>query len=564
MIRAVAGGASQSSRRRNLGDAILGFLPSELREALVWPTPPATTSEVTVTTLAEFNAAALVNGARITVDGAISGAAVIDADDVAVVGLPGASFVALDISRNRHRILVEDISATSIAFRIPGAFDPEVGGPVYSAELLATDVAFRNVTVDNPAESAIHIFGRRVSILDSSLKANWYSVYVGTVGDFFNEDIIVHNCTMDSAGPEATVRLLKTARSVVTSCRLKNGNKHNWRLHEGSTMGYCARNTFVNAGIMLTDPFNPEDTIGTFWFTDNLVSYSLANGVISTLSPYTRIEGGTISDNIFEVDAGVATSFSDLWDYGAVPAEGWDLSGNVVLLPAPVGVTGFATQAAFLDAVDDTGDWPVGSNEFSFGFSFGFREPLGGSQAMPIRCGTYPTAGYSVQYFHGTGRFVFSVGDKFAYTPTGGCPYVPGNQHTVLVTLSGGVATFYLDGVAVQTLVDVTYVAPTGYPFSVGASNATPAASTVVCTHLGIQQVQVANAHALTQGEVTAWHDAWADREIEAIPQATHHWVANDLATDADDVVTDAVWTDRLATFELPKVGTDPLSISRL
>lgn len=309
----------------------LGTLPAALSSTLVWPTAPTTTTESTVTNLAEFNAAAAVNGRRILVNGTISGGlAIVDADDLEIVGLPGSSIAVLNIIRNRHRIKFENCTIEQVNFNLPAYFDDELGQQVFDVNEFVTDVTFDNCTVNSPTESAFNVYGRRVAILNSDITANWYSVWAGQTSDFFQQDIIIANCAMSSAGTEATIRMLQTERSVVVGCTLTNGNKHNWRQHLGSTLAYCGRNTFVNAGFMLTDPAEPSDTLGTFWFEDNDVTYTLSNGVIITLDPYTRIDAGTIKNNTFVMTG--ATVFSDIWSYGAVPGD-WDLTGNVIQAP---------------------------------------------------------------------------------------------------------------------------------------------------------------------------------------------------------------------------------------
>jgi len=307
----------------------LGTLPAAM-SGLTWPTLPTTTSETTVTDLAGLQAAIEINGTKVNVNGTITGTAIVRGDDVEIVGLPGSSIGSLNIDRDTHRVYVHDLTLRDANLGLPAAYDDELEQVVFSEALFITDVVFDNVVVNNPTENAFNIYGRRVAILNSDVTANWYSVWVGQTGSFFQQDVIIANCDLTSAGPEATVRILQTERSVVVDSTLTNGAKHNWRLHLGTTLAYCARNVLVNSGIMLTDPAEPSDTVGDFWFEDNTVNYTLANGVIITLDPYVRIQSGVISGNTFNMPvASGADAFEDFWNYGAVPGD-WDLSGNIV------------------------------------------------------------------------------------------------------------------------------------------------------------------------------------------------------------------------------------------
>lgn len=307
----------------------LGNLPPEF-DALEWPTLPTTSSEVTVSTLVDLQTAIDTSGTRVIVDGTISGTATIRADDVDISGTPGSSVGTLNIERNRHRIRVRNLGIRDVSFSLPAQFNDQTQQVEFVEGLLITDVVFDNVVVNNPTESAFNVYGRRVVIMNSDVTANWYSIWAGPTGNFFTRDLILANNSFNSAGPEATVRIFQNERNVTVDCVLTNGLKHNWRLHQAADLSYCGRNTFEAAGIMLTDPAEPGDTLGRFWFEDNLVNYTLVNGVIITLNPYTRIDAGTISGNVFNMPASTNTStFEDIWSYGVVPGD-WDLSGNVV------------------------------------------------------------------------------------------------------------------------------------------------------------------------------------------------------------------------------------------
>lgn len=323
-----AGGGGGGSELPEGWLADLGALPTALSTTLVWPTLPTTGAPVVVADLATLNAALMVPGSHVVIDTPIVGTATVNADDIEISGI--GSVDTLVISQNRHRVRVGGISIGQVSFSIPAYFDDELGQVVYEESRFATDIVFDDVSVNAIAENAFTIYARRLAILHSTVVANWYSVYVGTAATFPSEDIIVHDCNLSSAGPEATIRLHQVTRSVVTENVISNTSKHNWRLHTGSTLAFCGRNQLVGTGIMLTDPFEPSDTAGSFWFEDNHVQYTAASGVIITTDPYTRIDSGSITGNIFQM-AG-ATTFEDIWSYGAVPSD-WDLSGNTIVAP---------------------------------------------------------------------------------------------------------------------------------------------------------------------------------------------------------------------------------------
>lgn len=314
-----------------------GALPLALSSVLQTPAAPVTTSTHTPTTLAALNAALQIDGARVTVNSLAesTGTILIDADDVVLEINTDLSGLVLNLAQNIHRVRVIGGEVSRIAFQPPSYYDDGLEQQVFEASRFATDISFVGVTADSPDDSACLIYGRRVSIYNCYLRGNQYGIYVaapGAAGGIFNEDITVTGGTVIGLG-QASFRILQTHRTVTDSAQIGGvgSTRHGWRIHQGTTLAFCGRCTLSPGGIMLSDPAEPTDTgLGEFWFEDNRVEYTLANGVIITLDPYTRFTAGTIKNNVF-VMAG-ASVFSDIWSYGAVPGD-WDLTGNTIEAP---------------------------------------------------------------------------------------------------------------------------------------------------------------------------------------------------------------------------------------
>jgi hypothetical protein len=128
------------------------------------------------------------------------------------------------------------------------------------------DVIIDGVEVHAPG-TAFEIYGRRIAIVRSQAHAGTYCVWTAPAFELHSEDIIIAGNRLDSAGPEATIRLVGSVRSVTVDNVLRNTAKHNYRIHGDTEYAYAARNMLINSGAMLGTM--DEDHINKLWFDDN-------------------------------------------------------------------------------------------------------------------------------------------------------------------------------------------------------------------------------------------------------------------------------------------------------
>ena len=296
----------------------LGALPSEL-SGLRWPTAPRVTRTVTARTFSELVAAVSVAGTRVNAVGVTGGALTLSQSDVEILADASTRLGNVTVDRGVHRVRIQGGHYAGVALSAPVSYYPthEV-----RAEWMVEDVWIEGVTVDSP-DMALQLRGRRIAVTHSDVRAARYSVWSGDVEPFQSEDIILYDNVFDSAGPEATVRLVSVLRSVTRECRLVNTNKHNYRIHGLSDLNYASHNVLVNTGTMLGRM--PGDTLGTVWFDDNVFHHT--------------------APDLFNPDAGIArliardnTAYTSHGSfYGGGMSPGWILSGNTVApyRPAP-------------------------------------------------------------------------------------------------------------------------------------------------------------------------------------------------------------------------------------
>ena len=128
------------------------------------------------------------------------------------------------------------------------------------------DVIIDGVELHAP-EIAFEIYGQRIAIVRSKAHAGTYSVWSAPAFELRSEDIVIAGNHLDSAGPEATVRLVGVVRSVTVDNVLRNTRKHNYRIHGDSEFAYAARNILIDTGAMLGTM--DEDHINKLWFDHN-------------------------------------------------------------------------------------------------------------------------------------------------------------------------------------------------------------------------------------------------------------------------------------------------------
>jgi hypothetical protein len=292
----------------------VGALPPELQ--LRWPAPPRTAREVKVSSLAEFEDAASKNATRVIVTHDLRGGkAMVNASDVDVVVRPGVYVENLIIGRGQKRVAVRGGRFGAIGMTLPADFWPtRVARPEYSNE----DVIIDGVEIDAP-EIAIGIYGRRVAVLRSKISAKTYSIWSEPIMGIGSEDVLLAGNSFNSAGPEATVRLVSVLRSVTVDNTFENSMKHNYRIHGHSDLNYAARNVLINTGVMIGT--GEEDRIGRAWFENNTFYHTAPDLFHPDQS---RIKTLHVRDNV---------AYTNVWKCflcGAVP-QNFRESGNRIM-----------------------------------------------------------------------------------------------------------------------------------------------------------------------------------------------------------------------------------------
>lgn len=290
----------------------LGELPTAL-EPLRWPEPPRIARVVAID---DAGASAVVDreGTRVVVRSRIEHLQ-IRASDVEVRVRDGARVGQLSIERGLSRILLAGGSYGAIELPVPAQHVP--APPVWRPEWLVTDVTIDGVEVE-AADTAFAVRGRRVAIVNSRASAGRYSIWCGDTHDFQTEDLVVAGNRFDSAGPEATVRLVGVRRAVVVDNELENTLKHDFRVHGTSDAVLFARNRLVNTGLMIGSM--PGDRIGAVWVLDNELHH-----VVPSLFEIGR-------DRVRRLTVRGNRVYSDRWRCfvcGGARA-GWDVGDNPV------------------------------------------------------------------------------------------------------------------------------------------------------------------------------------------------------------------------------------------
>lgn len=309
----------------------IGYVPPELVAVLQLPAAPVIVNYVDAYTAEELLIALQTPESDITYYGSDPGGTLVMETNDIILRLAGATLetTIIEFATDVHRVEIRGVGhqVQQINFRLPAYYD-DVLGQVFDAALKTTDIRLVQLRVINTSGSAALVYGSRIYFDTVDLLGEAYGLFCGAAGDVFNEDII-YTSGYCQGSQEASMRILQTTRHACTRSVLGTSGvsfKHSWRLHRQTSMAYCGSCTLNASGTMLTDPADPTDTLGRFWFNDNRINYTLTNGVIVTLDPYTRIEQGAITNNRFYMAPSVVT-FSQIWSYGAVPGD-WALSGN--------------------------------------------------------------------------------------------------------------------------------------------------------------------------------------------------------------------------------------------
>ena len=233
----------------------------------------------------------------------------------------------LYIQKGLSRFRIRGGTYGRIELAVPADFNQNPA--VYNGDWLIQDVMIDSVTVINTTSSGFLLRGKRIAILNSHVQGFHYSVWAGDTTDFQNEDIILANNVFESAGPEATVRLVSVLRSVVVDNRIINVgarsateeiiNKHNYRIHGKSDFNLAARNTLVKSGLMIGTM--EGDDLGTVWFQDNFI-YHITPSLLEVDDPSHIRHFIATGNNIF----------SEVWDCflcRETPAD-WRFENNYI------------------------------------------------------------------------------------------------------------------------------------------------------------------------------------------------------------------------------------------
>jgi hypothetical protein len=239
----------------------VGDLPPEI--GLRWPARPFVQTEAKAATLAQFAEATMISGAHVHVTASLMGDAVVKGSDILVTMDDGVEIQHLVVDHACKRVMLKGGRYGAVTLSLPAQYAPTKNA---RPDWVIEDVIIDGVEVRSP-ETAFEIYGRRIAIVRSQTHAGTYSVWCGPVFDFRSEDVIIAGNRFDSAGPEATVRLVSVVRSVTVDNVLRNTRKHNYRVHGDSEYAYAARNMLINSGAMLGTM--DEDHINKLWFDDN-------------------------------------------------------------------------------------------------------------------------------------------------------------------------------------------------------------------------------------------------------------------------------------------------------
>jgi hypothetical protein len=296
----------------------VGKLPSEL--TLHWPARPFTRSRVEASTLQQFVAAASQSATHVHVTASLMGTALVKGSDIVVTMKDGVEIQQLAIDHGCKRVMLKGGRYGSVLVTLPAEFVP-IKQP--RPDWIIEDVIIDGVEVHAP-EIAFEIYGKRIAIVRSQAHAGTYSVWSAPAFDLRSEDIVLAGNHFDSAGPEATVRLVGVVRSVTVDNVLRNTRKHNYRIHGASELAYAARNTLINTGAMLGTM--DEDHIDKLWFDHNTFfqqAPDLFNPSRERIG-YLHAEGNTAYDNghqtfLYESAPGWSVEHNKVLPYRAPP-----------------------------------------------------------------------------------------------------------------------------------------------------------------------------------------------------------------------------------------------------
>lgn len=291
----------------------LGVLPDELR--IRWPTAPLVERDVTIARPDDLGGRWTEPGTRLHIRTDIDWL-ILGADDLEVVVDDGVRVGRVFVEQGHKRIRFVGGTYGQIELQIPGRYFPPP--EEWRERWMVEDVLFERVRVVSDTDTAFLLRGRRIAIVQSVVEARRYAIWCGDTDRFRSQDVILAGNRLECDGEEATVRLVDVLRSVVVDNWLTNPVKHNYRVHGRSDLNFAARNTLVDAGVMLASM--PGDDLGAAWFLDNAIHNATESLLVVDEDRVRHLE---LTDN--EV-------FSDRWSCfwcDPVP-EGWVVERNIV------------------------------------------------------------------------------------------------------------------------------------------------------------------------------------------------------------------------------------------
>lgn len=306
----------------------LGTLPPEL--TIRWPAPPQIEQTVEISTAPEDGTMRAEQTRTRFIIAANLERLNLAASDIEVQVNEGVFIGKLFIARASKRLRITGGGFGSI--EVETLTDYNSTPPVSNEAWMVEDLLLNNVQVttvvpeDRSADdnentfSAFYLRGKRIALLNSRVQAFHYSVWVWAntdTSDFSCEDIILAGNVFESAGPEATVRLVSVQRSVVVDNRFINvgipsptgeiTHKHNYRVHGRSDLNFAARNTLIKSGLMMGTMAG--DDLGTVWFQESFI-YLLTRSLLE--SAIVDIDRFQFSNNVI---------FAEEWDHDQILSE---------------------------------------------------------------------------------------------------------------------------------------------------------------------------------------------------------------------------------------------------
>lgn len=216
------------------------------------------------------------------------------------------------------------------------------------------------------------------------------------------------------------------------------------------------------------------------------------------------------------------------------------------------GVRGFTGVGHFqTDQLAQPASLPSGSDAMTIAWGARFDyQPATGPNPMLLRYGNGTTSGWLMQELPVSRRIGWTLGTMSVLASHS---LSPGINYTFSMTITGGLATAYVNGLPFITQSGRTYLAPNPptNPFIFGGSfnGAVPAHNWT------FNFFTVTQGIALTSAEVSGWDKSIRQYGPQALPSASHFWYAQDLqATGSSNHVVSEFWVDRISGTPIPRL----------